>query len=167
VLAAAASADAEGARREKGICLDWGIGRVVAASETVPSRERGGKGRKKKVRARAEAVRWMASARSDLVCVLALPARACDEMRVARADGEGGGKRKTDDRNGGEDADEVESERGAGFCSAFSWTRASPASLGGHVFSLPVGLLAPLQQGDPSSSQSATASVLGFCIGWF
>jgi hypothetical protein len=48
VLAAAASADAEGARREKGICLDWGIGRVVAASETVPNRERGGKGREKK-----------------------------------------------------------------------------------------------------------------------
>ena len=42
----------------------------------------------------------MASARSDLACVLALPARACDEMRVTRADGEGGGKLKTDDRNG-------------------------------------------------------------------
>ena len=80
--------------------MDWGIGRAVAASETVPSREGGRRKRKKKVRARAEAVRWMASARSDLACVLALPARACDEMRVTRADGEGGGKLKTDDRNG-------------------------------------------------------------------
>lgn len=107
--------------------MDWGIASCSSERDGLePSRERKGrKGReeeeKKKEegsalpeRERAEAVRWLASARSDLArvalrCVLALPARARDEMRVARADDgrtevKGEEKLKTDDGNAGEDA---------------------------------------------------------------
>jgi hypothetical protein len=106
--------------------LDWGIASCSSERDGLePSRERKGrKGReeekkkKRKVqpcpRERAEAVRWLASARSDLArvalrCVLALPARARAEMRVARADDgrtevKGEEKLKTDDGNAGEDA---------------------------------------------------------------
>ena len=84
--------------------------------------------------------------------------RPCDEIRVApvrTGKEEESGKRTTG--NGGEDADEVESERGAASVRP-SWTRASSASLGSCVFSL----------AGPRCSREilpgARAWVLGFCV---